>query len=590
MKINSSFYKVLVDKSSDSIFCFDRTGKYLYVNCVFADLLKKQTEYIIGKRIWDIFPGDEGDIRFDAIKRVFETGEMKIFETKIQNEDSSIYLTTSIKPIKDAAGNIIMVLCTSKDISELKQAEEELKERKYLFHVSQRVAHLGSYVTDMKSSIWKCSEELYVILGIDETYPHTIKGWLDLVHPNWYTKLFNYRSEVERDKLRFDYEYMIKRVNDGSERWVHELGEFELDEQGNAVRMMGTIQDITERKKAEEEIIYLSYHDKLTGLYNRRFYEEEIIRLDTERNLPISIVMGDVNGLKLTNDAFGHGKGDELLKKAAAVIQSAFRSDDIIARWGGDEFVILLPKTKTEEAEEIVKRVEKMCSKEYVNDINLSISFGWDTKIRTDEDILKVLKSAEDYMYSHKIIEKESLRGKTINTIINAFHQKNPREEKHSKRVSKTCGDIGKAMGFSKLEISKLEMAGFLHDIGKIAIGEAILNKPGKFTDQEENEIRRHPDVGYRILSSSYDMLELADFVYAHHEKWDGTGYPKGLKGEAIPLVARIIALAESYDEMTDERPYRKIYSEKEALIEIRNNSGTQFDPEIVKIFIEKVL
>ena len=345
-----------------------------------------------------------------------------------------------------------------------------------------------------------------------------------------------------------------------------------------------------ERTKRDEEISYLSYHDKLTGLYNRRFYEAEIKRLDNERYLPISIIIGDVNGLKLVNDAFGHDKGDELLQKAAAAIEGACRTDDIVARWGGDEFVILLPKTTTEEVEEIINKIKVLYSKDRISSLSVSISFGWDTKRNPDGDILKVLKNAEDYMYKNKIIENETIRGNTINTIIHTLHEKNPREEQHSQRVSEICQNIGRALDFSEIKISKLKVVGLLHDIGKIAIEEAILNKPGKLTEQELAEIKRHPDIGYRILSSSYDMLELADCILAHHERWDGTGYPMGLIGEAIPIVARIIALADSYDAMISERPYRKALSEEEVLAEIQKNAGTQFDPQIARIFIEKVL
>jgi HD-GYP domain-containing protein (c-di-GMP phosphodiesterase class II) len=139
------------------------------------------------------------------------------------------------------------------------------------------------------------------------------------------------------------------------------------------------------------------------------------------------------------------------------------------------------------------------------------------------------------------------------------------------------------------MQISMLHTAGLLHDIGKIAISEEILNKPGKLAPNEWEEIKRHPDIGYRILGSSYDMLELAECILAHHERWDGLGYPKGLKGLEIPAEARMIAIADAYDAMTSERPYRKPLSKQDALSEIIRCSGSQFDPEIVTVFVEKV-
>jgi diguanylate cyclase (GGDEF)-like protein len=407
------------------------------------------------------------------------------------------------------------------------------------------------------------------------------------------TQPYNYQDDNSKEtyqKLEWINEKLIGENSD-LQREVLERN-LQLEETTAALKQFNIMleEEINERTKREEEISYLSYYDRLTGLYNRRFYEVEIKRLDTERNLPISIIMGDVNRLKLINDAFGHDKGDELLQKAALAIKDACRTDDIVARWGGDEFVILLPKTNSIEAEEIVGRIKDLYSDEYVNAVRLSISFGWDTKKNTDEDILKVLKNAEDYMYKHKLLEYEGMRGNIIDTIIKTLHEKNPREEQHAKRVSTICQSIGKAMGFSEIEISKLKIVGLLHDIGKIAIEEGILNKPGRLTRYESDEIRRHPDIGYRILSSSHEMLELAEDILAHHERWDGTGYPKGLKGKAIPRIARIITLADSYDAMTSERPYRKTLSEQAVLMEIRKNSGKQFDPEIARVFIEKVL
>ena len=363
-----------------------------------------------------------------------------------------------------------------------------------------------------------------------------------------------------------------------------------LSEEAMKISLPLKVKNAIEHSKRREEIYFLGYHDVLTGLYNRRFYEEEMIRLNTEINLPISIVIGDVNGLKLVNDTFGHQKGDQLLQRASAIIQNSCRIDDIMARWGGDEFILLLPKTKGEKAEEIIKRIKDQYSKEQGNAIDISIAFGLDTKEKMEKDILKVLKNAEDDMYRNKTLETESVRSKMISTIINALHEKNPREERHSKRVSELCQEIGKELGLSKIGVEKLKAVGLLHDIGKIAIEESILNKPGKLTDVEWNEIKKHPAIGYRLLSSSYEMLELAESILAHHEKWDGTGYPKGLKGEAIPKAARIIALADSFDAMTSERSYQSTLSEEVELIEIRKNAGLQFDPEIARIFVEGVL
>ncbi|HEY5525609.1 MAG TPA: HD domain-containing phosphohydrolase [Clostridium sp.] len=347
---------------------------------------------------------------------------------------------------------------------------------------------------------------------------------------------------------------------------------------------------VISRKKKDEEIYYLSYHDQLTGLYNRRFYEEELKRLDTARNLPMTIVMGDVNGLKLINDSFGHVIGDELIKKAAEVTGRGCRSDDIVARLGGDEFVIILPKTDSFETEQIIKRITKLALSEKIGFIDISISFGYQTKNNEKEKTEEILKNAEDDMYKKKLFESPNMRVKTISAIINTLDEKNKSEEQHSYRVSELCKSMGEALGLLEDEIEELRLAGLFHDIGKIAINENILNKPGKLTEDEWKEIKRHPEIGYRILKTVNDMCDMANYVLYHHERWNGEGYPKGLKGDEIPFVSRIVTIANAYDVMISKRSYKKTMQKEVAIEELQKNVGIQFDPELVSVFIEKVL
>ncbi|MFA6682015.1 MAG: HD-GYP domain-containing protein, partial [Sphaerochaeta sp.] len=331
-------------------------------------------------------------------------------------------------------------------------------------------------------------------------------------------------------------------------------------------------------------------HDHLTGLHNRRYFEEVMKRLDTKDNLPLSIIMCDINGLKLVNDSFGHNAGDALLKAASKILKQACREKDIIARMGGDEFVIVLPRTSEDETEQIANRMKEFALKEKVANIELSISFGYETKTKDTQSIVEVIANAENHMYRHKVYERSSIRSKTIDLIMNTLFEKSNREAMHSSRVSNICQAIASKMNFNKDAVNQMRIAGLIHDIGKIGVDETILNKPGRLTSDERRDIERHPEIGWKILSSTTEFSELAKFVLNHHENWDGSGYPNGFKAEAIPLEARIISVADSYDAMTSKRSYRTGMSREAAIEELKRCSGTQFDPEIVDVFVNMVL
>lgn len=404
---------------------------------------------------------------------------------------------------------------------------------------------------------------------------------------------FAHPEETGQNRAFFEKLSSIKRVTNHVNLYRDQDGiyrELEWDAHRDDEKIYAVIRDVTERRKQQKHIEYLSYHDMLTGLFNRQFLEEEMKRLDTERNLPFSIIMGDINKLKMINDAFGHEKGDELIRKVSKVLKQCCRLDDLIARWGGDEFIILLPKTNMAEAEEIVRRITASCANEQVNSIAVSIAMGIAAKTHAEEDMMDVMRSAEEAMYKNKRLFSKSIRSNIVNTIIHTLYLKDPYEERHAKRVSGLCRKTARALGLDPEEIKKITLGGLLHDIGKIAVDNGILDKPGMLNENEWKEVRKHAEVGARVIASDPELAEVGDAVLYHHERWDGRGYPKGIRGREIPLTARIIALADSYDAMIGPSVYKKPMTKLQAIDEIRRNKGTQFDPELAEIFIDKVL
>lgn len=566
---------------------FDEAGsvidyRFIDSNQTFERLTGLKREDIIGKTVLEVMPKTEHS-KIEKYGHVAMTGESMFFED-YSEESGKHFEVTAYSPKPKQFATIYT------DITERKRIEGQNQQNMKDLLESQRIAHLGTWKLNLATNEVVWSQELYKMYGFDPTIPPPpYTDHMKLFTPESWKKLSTALELTSTSGIPYEMELETVKA-DGSNGWMWVRGEANKDSRGNIIALWGAAQDISERKKNERELLYLSNHDHLTGLYNRRFFEEKLKSLDTRENLPLSIIMFDVNGLKLVNDSFGHDLGDMLLKKVAETINKVCREGDIIARIGGDEFVLLLPKTSAHESVEIANKLKELASKEKVANVELSISYGYDTKTSDSQPFLDIIVNAENHMYRHKLYERSSLRSKTIDFIMNTLFEKSNREAEHSNRVSGICKSIATKMNLDKDAVNQMRIAGLIHDIGKIGVDERILNKPGILTVDERRDIEKHPEIAWRLLSSTNEFLKLAEFILSHHEKWDGSGYPNGLKGEEIPLEARIIAIADSYDAMTSKRCYRKKLSKEEAIKELARCSGTQFDPDIVNVLVNKVL
>jgi diguanylate cyclase (GGDEF)-like protein/putative nucleotidyltransferase with HDIG domain len=357
---------------------------------------------------------------------------------------------------------------------------------------------------------------------------------------------------------------------------------------GEIIGAVVTFLDISDRKQKEAEIQYLNCHDTLTGLHNRRCFEEHRGKIDNPDHLPLSVIFADINGLKMTNDIFGHTAGDELIKKSSEILRQVCRQNDVVARVGGDEFILLLPKTAGENAEMILDQIKSEFADAHVRAIKCSISLGLDTKTSPDQSLEEVISNAENAMYKDKTENRKFVNKDIINTIIETLHAKSPRERQHSLNVEKMCTELGAAFHLHETEINKLSRAGYLHDIGKIILDDNLLAVDSMNEDRNEM-IRQHAVVGYRILNLFDDTLDLAEYVYGHHERWDGAGYPRGLKGEQIPLISRIISVVETYDRVLNRGGLPLEERKQTALEIIKKGAGMQFDPQVAEIFVQMI-
>ncbi|HEX3030129.1 MAG TPA: diguanylate cyclase, partial [Clostridia bacterium] len=271
----------------------------------------------------------------------------------------------------------------------------------------------------------------------------------------------------------------------GDKRAIEDSAAPILSEDGDIQGVVMVFRDVTDKKVKQDEILYLSYHDSLTSLYNRRYIEERIKQIEEMENYPLSIILGDINGLKMVNDVLGHYEGDRFLMEAARILTKSCRPTDVVARWGGDEFIILLPNTNAAGAELICEKISKKCAELAGMSIKLSISLGYAIRKNEKEEIAKTINAAEEVMYTQKMLNNRSYRNSILESFRKTLFEKSHETEEHAHRLMQLSKHMGEVMNLPQTSLQELELLSVLHDIGKIGVPDSILNKPGKLNEDE---------------------------------------------------------------------------------------------------------
>lgn len=579
-------FKLFVENMNSPVWIKDLNDKFIFSNQMFADIYNKKVEDIVGKKLEDFIQPHMLKMFNEHTKMVIDSGEAITRELYA----ATGYRQCTVTPLKDKNGEIkylagrVGVLTES---GKIKAKDNEIEIQKML---TEKIIDI------LPGTIfYKDIDGRYVYANKTCREFHIRRGQGSIIGKT--DKEINFSTAQQEKFVRDDqiilttkkpiYNEAVFTNPDGSLMY-NEVVKLPLeDNHGNIVGIVGRVLDVTEKKRNQERLEFLSYTDLLTGVKNRASFEVRQVELSKEEYSPLGLIMGDANGLKLINDTFGHLHGDNLLIHIAKILKEICADKGEVFRFGGDEFIILVPNTSIKECEDMILEINNRCQQNNNQVYKISISLGSSVQNNPEKDTYDLLQEAEDKVYRQKLLQNQSIKSSILNSLKIGFGVSSGETEHHTERVSINAVKVGKHLKLEMSQIDEITIAADLHDIGKIGISEEILLKPDALTEDEYEVMKTHCEKGYRIIKASSELRNVAESVLYHHERWDGTGYPMGLKEDGIPLLARIISVCDAYDVMINDRVYNKAISKEAAIEELKRCAGTQFDHRVVQAFIE---
>ena len=552
----------LLNHFDGSIYKLDPDGRFSISEGTLVALFGKKSGELVGTHYTDFLDAFPGHIEgvaaaYEGIKNVqyFDIGD-------------GHYMVSHI-PMKERDGKISVGGLIS-DVTDIRNLQDELSlERNYLRITFESIEE-GLVTLDPEGKLIFINDKARKVLACNNPFDCDFKQVL--------LSFMGSEDIIECDKEEY-------YINEAGKKYFLNYSFRKVQEDNNHKGYILVIRDLTEKKKKDEELLALSRFDYLTGIRNRRSIENAIHEYEKKGIFPLSIIIGDINGLKDVNDIYGHAEGDKLLLEFSEFFRESLDEIEVIGRWGGDEFLAILPYVDYGIAQIKVENMKRrLASLKHTSEAN--VSFGFAAKDFKAQSIMEVISKAETSMFGEKLFNESSIHHHLLDTMLNALYEKSDETNAHCQRLNNYCQKIALRMNLSHDQKRELHLVSLLHDIGKLGIPDRVLNSKEKLTDDDWNYIKKHPEIGFRLLNTSKEMAPIANYVLQHHEKFDGTGYPNGLEGYDIPLVVRIITLIDSFDAMVSKRVYKDKMSMTEAIDEIKRCKGSHFDPDIADLFI----